>query len=106
MALRGSAAVAGSGSCAAVRVCDRGVEGNGGLAKAMRDSDSGHAVYRCLLDSGVRPVARRGNGSVAGERTRDEEAAGHDDGRAGAPMAAAATHEWAAADVLFTHATD
>jgi hypothetical protein len=53
-----------------------GVEGDGSLVEAMRDSDRSHAIDWSVLDRGVRHFGSVRFGSVSGECPGDEESAG------------------------------
>src|SRR5437879_1607350 len=64
-----------------------GPAGNGGLAGAVWDRDSSHAIDGGVLDCAVRHSGRTGNTGVCGECTGHEEFAGTQDGHPGMSMA-------------------
>src|SRR5215469_3680026 len=70
----------------------RRAEEDGGMVEAMWDSYGRDAIYRSLLDCGLRDFGRSGSGSVSGECARDEESAGAEDGRAGEPVVDETAH--------------
>src|SRR5215475_9792393 len=70
----------------------RRAEEDGGVADTVRHSYGRSAIYRGVLDCGLRHFGRSGSGSVSGKRARDQESAGAEDRRAGEPVVNEAAH--------------
>src|SRR6516164_7312275 len=62
------------------------------MVEGMRDLDCRDAIYRCLLDRGVRHLGRGWFRSVLSQCSRDEESAGAQKRRPGEPVADEAAH--------------
>jgi hypothetical protein len=71
---------------------DRRAEEDGRVADTVRHSHGRAAIYRSVLDCGLRHFGRSGAGSISGKRTRDQESAGAEDRRAREPVVDEASH--------------
>src|ERR1700758_3991788 len=73
---------------------DRRAEEDGRVADTIRHSHRRAAIYRSVLDCGLRHFGRSGSGSVSGKRTRDQESAGAEERCAGEPVVDEAAQLW------------
>src|SRR5260370_9161655 len=76
-------------------------EGDGGVAKAVCDSDHSPAIDWSVLDRGLRHSRRSWFRSVSGECPGDEELTRAQKRCAGEPMADEAAHLWPIAELVY-----